>query len=274
VVDVVDANGAVTQGLVLVERSAAEGAAPQTNVSAKFMRLSAVADPDLAERVVGSTFERPAAGDCSFVDPAGDEASPSLSSLGSIELLDVGDVTVRTSEVEMPLAARAFPDVGDLIFGVFYTSRDAASELPAPARYVFESSGSVLLERFSFDADAPAGPEDVRLGDIELSADALLEEGVSAIVRWRADGPEDIEDRVYVDVIAASGATMRCAFRDTGRGVIPGSMLRAQALGALPASVTVAVRRVREVAFAAPGVDLGEVRFDLSVIGRATVVPR
>jgi hypothetical protein len=273
-VDVADANGALTQGLVVVERSIAEGAAPQTNVSAKFMRLSAAADPDLAERVVGSTFERPAAGDCLTLDAAADEAAPSLSALGSVELLDVGDITVRTGDVEMPLAARAFPDVGDLIFGVFYTSRDAASELPAPARYLFESSGSALLERFSFDADAPAGPEDVRIGELSLADDALLEEGVSALVRWRADGPQDVTDRVYVDVIAASGAAVRCAFMDEGRGVIPGAMLRAQSLGSLPASVTVAVRRVREAAFAASGMDLGEVRFDLSVIGRATVVPR
>src|SRR5262245_34775912 len=83
VVDVADANGALTQGLVVVERSLAEGAAPQTNVSAKFMRLSAAADPELAERVVGSTFERPAAGDCLTLDAAADEAS-GLSALGSV----------------------------------------------------------------------------------------------------------------------------------------------------------------------------------------------
>lgn len=271
--DVADANGAVTQGLVLVERSAAEGAAPQTNVSAKFMRIPAAADPELAERVVGSPFDRPLVGACQAVGAGADEPSPGLGAAGPIELLDAGDVTLKTGALEMPLAARAFPDVGDLVFGVFYTSRDAASELPAPARYSFESSGSGLLERFSFEVEGPHGPEDVQIGDVELADGALLEEGVSAIVRWRAAETTQADDRVYVDVIAASGAAVRCAFADTGRGVIPGSALRAETLGPLPGSVDVAVRRVREVPFAAPGMDLGEVRFDLSVIGRATVVP-
>ena len=271
VVDAADASGAVTQGLVLVERSAAGSAAPQTNVSAKFMRLPAAADVDLAERVVGTPFDRPPAGGCMALGAAADD--PALGSLGPIELLDVGDVTVRTGEDAMPLAARAFPDVGDLVFGVFYTSRDAASELPAPARYAFEGSGSTLIDRFSFEADAPSGPEDVRIGDVELSEEIVLEEGVAAALTWRADDPATADDRVYVDVIAASGSAVRCGFRDTGRGVLPGSALRAQALGSLPAGVTVAVRRVREVPFSAPGVDFGEVRFDLSVIGRATVVP-
>jgi len=271
--DVADANGTLTQGMVLVERSAVEGATPQTNVSAKFMRLPAAADPELAERVVGSPFDRPPAGSCQAIGAAVEEPVPGLSAQGPIELLDAGDVSVRAGEVGMPLAARAFPDVGDLVFGVFYTSRDAASELPAPARYVFESSGSGLLERFSFEVEAPHGPEDVQIGDVHLADGALLEAGVSAVLRWRAETPTQADDRVYVDVIAASGAAVRCAFADTGRGVIPGSALRAQDLGPLPASVDVAVRRVREVPFAAPGMDLGEVRFDLSVIGRATVVP-
>lgn len=277
VVDAADANGTLTQALVLVERSAihpGEGAAPQTNVSAKFMRLPATADADLAESVVGSPFDRPAVGGCLTLGAAADEPSPSIGSLGPIELLDVGDVTVRTGDTAMPLAARAFPDVGDLVFGVFYTSRDSASELPAPARYSFESSGSGIIERFSFEADAPPAPEDVRIGDAELADEVVLEEGASAVVRWRADEAASGDDRVYVDVAAASGAAVRCAFRDTGRGVVPGSALTAQAFGALPAGVTVAVRRVREAPFAAPGVDLGEVRFDLSVIGRATLVPR
>ncbi|MCC6559086.1 MAG: hypothetical protein IT372_39685 [Polyangiaceae bacterium] len=273
VVDAADANGTMTQGLVLVERSAAEGAAPQTNVSAKFMRLSAAADPDLAERVVGSTFELPASGECApLAGVGGEDAAPGLSALGSIELLDVGDVTVRTGEAApMPLATRAFPDVGDLVFGVFYTSRDAASELPAPARYVFESTGSGLLDRFSFEADAPGGPEEIRLGDVELGEGAELTEGASATIDWKAEAPGDV---VVVDLGAQSGSAVRCAFRDTGHGVIPGAVLRSEALGPLPASLTVTVRRVREVAFAASGVDLGEVRFDLAVLGRATLARR
>lgn len=293
--DVADASGAITQGVVLVERTvnlsreasladpsvdeaeqpyATVEGAPVTNVSAKFMRLSTATAPELAERVVGSPFNLPAMGSCMVLSPAtGDEAT-SLSSLGPIELLDVGDVTMKTESTEMPLAARAFPDVGDLVFGVFYTSRDAASDLPAPARYTFESSGSALLDRFVFEADAPGGPEDVRIGDAPLEDGVEIDADVGASVRWRA--PEDgdaarARDVVYIDVISGRGVGVRCAFKDTGRGAIPGALLDASTLGPLPASAIVSVHRTRRVHFGAAGVDLGEVRFDFSVTGRALI---
>ncbi len=62
--DVADASGAMTEGVVLVERTVAGDGATQTNVSAKFMRLSTPLDPDLAERVVGSKLDLPAVGSC------------------------------------------------------------------------------------------------------------------------------------------------------------------------------------------------------------------
>jgi hypothetical protein len=293
--DAADANGAITQGIVLVERSVnvsrgsassesssdaaiqSDGVAtaPVTNVSAKFMRLSPATDPELAERMVGSPFDLPATGGCMVLSPAAaEESAISLSALGPIELLDAGDVTLKTGSTEMPLAARAFPDVGDLVFGVFYTSRDAAIDLPAPAKYVVESSGSGLLDRFVLEANAPEGPEGVRVDGIDLTSGITLDEGASANVDWRT--PSDATsasatDLVYVDVTAARGAAVRCAFQNTARGTIPGSFLRSAALGPLPADATVAVHRIRRVPFSAPAMDLGEIRFDLSVIGRARI---
>src|SRR5262245_31917993 len=141
--DIVDASEGMTKGIVLVDRVASDGAT-QTNVSAKFMRLSATADPDLAERVVGSRLDLPAAVPGCMLVPGGgtEEATVSLASLGRVVLLDAGDeVSIRTGDEMIPLDRRAFPDVGGAVFGQFYTSRDATSELPAPAKYVLESSG-------------------------------------------------------------------------------------------------------------------------------------
>ncbi|WP_437811422.1 hypothetical protein [Sorangium sp. So ce1078] len=295
--DAADVNGVVTQGVVRVERAinlsrdaapapaeiddaalpgaGDDGAGSVTNVLAKFMRLSSAMDPELAEGAVGQPFVLPSAGSCMVLSPAAeDEAASSFSSLSPIELLDAGDVTMRTDSTEMPLAARAFPDVGALVFGVTYTSRDATSDLPAPARYAFESSGSGQLDRFTFEADAPAGPEDVRVGDADLADGVELDAGVGAVVQWRADEGGEASrarDVIYVDVTSAHGATVRCAFKDTGRGVIPGSLLDPSTLGPLPASATLAVHRTRQVPFSASGIDLGEVRFDLSVNGRARI---
>jgi hypothetical protein len=274
--DVADATGGITQGIILVERMTTAEGAPQTNVSAKFMRFAATADPETAERVVGSRLDLPSVGECMLVPPvANEEMSAAFSALGPIELLDVGDLTMTTGDAVMPLATRAFPDVGGLVSGVFYTSRDAASDLPAPAKYVLEGSGSAMVERFAIEADAPAIPEDVRVGDAALSDGVTIEAGAPAVVRWQSDEARGArrgeEDLVYVEVTAATGAAIRCAYNDEGRGVIPEAVLRSGALGALPAAATLGVHRVRMGTFVGPGIDLGEVRFDLSVLGRATI---
>jgi hypothetical protein len=274
--DVVSATGSTTEAIVLVERSATEGGIVQTNVSAKFMRLSSGADPDLAERVVGGSWlDLPAPGECTIIAPFGAAEEPALSGLGSIELLDVGDLTIQAGSKAIPLAARAFPDVGALVSGVFYTSRDARSDLPAPARYVLESNGSGTLDRFAIEADAPAAPEDVRVGDVSLADGVVLEEGTGALVHWRAGQTEAHKseaDVVYVDLTTPSGTGIRCSYNDTGEGAIPASLVGSKTWGALPASATISVHRVRQGSFTAAGIDEGDLRFDLSVVGRATVV--
>ena len=98
-----------------------------------------------------------------------------------------------------------------------------------------------------------------------------LEEGSPALVRWT---PVTVgarrDDLVVVDVTSPGGTGVRCAFRDAGEGVVPGSLVRASSLGlGAEGKATVTVRRVRREAFAAPGIDAGEIRFDLAVSGRA-----
>jgi hypothetical protein len=278
--DMVDAAGSVTEGIVLVERVASGDGAAQTSISAKFMRLSAPADPARAERVVGTRLDLPSVGACRPLAGAGpgyDGAEGiTRAPTGSIELIDVGDVTLRAGADAMPLAARAFPDVGELVSGVFYTSRDAASDLPAGATYTLEGTGSAFVDRFSVEADAPPALADVSVDDAVLTEGVTLDADTAATVRWRAAEGRDAArpgDVVFVDVSAQSGAQIRCVFQDEGRGVLPAWVLRPATLGALPAALTVAVHRVRERSFLASGLDLGEVRFDLAVLGRATVTP-
>lgn len=283
--DVADANGAMTEGVVLVERTVSADGAAQTNVSAKFMRLSTPADPELAERVVGSTLDMPPVGACRRSAPSRvNGKTRALGSLGAIELIDVGDVTLRIRSdggdpqsprfAVMPLAARAFPDVGDLVSGMFYTSRDATSDLPAAATYTLEGTGSALVDRFVIEAEAPAAPEDVRVGEVPLGEAPVLAAAESALIQWRAaEGAVDKarEDVVLVDVGAASGASVRCAFRDTGQAALPAWIFDASALGPLPATASIAVHRVRERSVIVSGLDAGAVRFDLSVVGRVAV---
>jgi hypothetical protein len=275
--DVADASGAMTEGVVLVERMVAGDGTTQTNVSAKFMRLTTPVDADLAERVVGAKLDLPAPGSCRPVTfgTSSTVNSEARNALGGIELIDVGDVTLRAGTALMPLSVRAFPDVGDLVSGMFYTSRDAASDLPAGATYTLEGTGSGLVDRFTIDAEAPPALDDVRVSGAALADGVALDEGAPVTVVWRdsadASSPAARGDRVLIDLSASSGASIRCSFRDSGKAVLPGWILRSTTLGALPASATVAVHRVRERVFAAPGIDTGEVRFDISVMGRVFV---
>ncbi len=271
--DITSAAGSTTEAIVLVERSAAEGEFVQTNVSAKFMRLASSADLDVAERVVGGSWlELPAAGECIALAPfAAADETEALEGLGSIELLDVGDLSIKAGTTLMPLATRAFPDVGAFVSGVFYTSRDAQSDLPAPARYVVESTGSATLNPFSIEADAPSAPTGVRLGETSLVDGVVLEEATATTLRW-SSGEAAVGDLVYVDLTAPSGTGIRCAYNDSGEGVIPTNVLTRTTWGALPASIALSVHRIRQGGFAAAGIDAGELRFDLSVVGRATIV--
>ena len=281
--DVADANGGMTEGVLVVESVVSGDGAPLTNVSAKFMHLSGSANSELAERVIGARLDLPAFDECIAVLPGVSAPAASLAALGQIELLVVGDVTLRTGSSSMPLAARAFADVGDLVSGVFYTSRDAESDLPAGATYVLESTGSAMVDRFTVEATAPAALQDVRVGEAALLEGVALEAGVAATIRWKApgsDGAAQRGDLVLVEVSADGAATARCAFADDGEAVVPASALRFEASGTapdaarLPRSATVSVRRIRQRAFGVSGFDTGEVRFDLAVVGRATVNPR
>lgn len=278
--DVTSATSYTTEAIVLVERTAADEQFVQTNVSAKFMRVGSGADVDLAERVVGGSWlELPPDGECRPLSAfAGTDETPALSDLGSIELLDVGDLSITAESTSMPLATRAFPDVGGLISGVFYTSRDARSDLPAPGRYVLQSSGSTLLDKFAISADAPANPEAVRIGNVDLADGVLLEEGTATNLTWRLpevlpDARKQNDDRVYVDLTVPSGLGMRCTFKDSGEAVLPANVTTSKVWGALPAAITMSVHRTRGSQFVASGIDDARLRFDFSVVGKATITP-
>jgi hypothetical protein len=272
--DMADASEGSTQGIVLVEELVPAQGAPQTNVSAKFMRVAAGTDADVAERVVGSRLDLPQEVPGCAVLPHGgaDETASTLARGASITLLDAGDdVRLTAGDQLVPLDRRAFPDVGGAVFGQFYTSRDAQTVLPAPAHYVLEISGSAEMERLLVEGDAPAPLAEVEIVGRALDDETTLHAGADAVVRWQAGG--DASDQVYVDVMTVDGGGLRCLFSDRGEGTLPGSLLRSDVLGALPAAVTVAVHRVRQrpVGTAANGFLDGEMRFDLGVVGHASI---
>lgn len=276
--DVADATGGMTEGVFVIERVVSGDGAPLTNVSAKFIHLGATANSELAERLVGSRLDLPAEDECIAIAPGASAPAATLAALGPIELIDVGDVNLHTRGSSMPLAARAFPDIGDLVSGVFYTSRDAANDLPVDASYVLEGTGSAQIDRFAIEVDAPAALEGVRIGDAALADGVTLEEGAPVTIRWGAPRAQRTAQSERGDVImveiGARGGAIRCAFADDGEAVLPASVLGRDALGERTQAATIGVHRIRQRSFGAAGFDTGEIRFDLAVVGRATIGPR
>ena len=257
-----------TQALVRMDRAERDGKPVRTNFSAKFLRVPVAADSDDVERIVGSELDLPGVGECMTI--SADAASGAeLTAFGPVELFDVGDVTIRTPSDSIPLAARAFPDVGDRVSGMFYTSPDAASDLPAPGKYVIQTSGSPAIARFAVESDAPPRLADVTIDGHPLAEGIELSDAAPLDVQWRAGGAKD--DLVYVDITAENGFAARCSFDDRGAGTVPASLLRSGGFGEMPAVATLAVHRVRQGSFQVPGVDAGEVRFDVSVVAGVTL---
>ncbi len=263
-------------GIVLVERvDSAEGS--RGSVSAKFMRVAAH-ERLLTERLVGARPVVPDSTECVPLaaleqteaeaqrtaiwadrlrtEPASIDARSPTSHDLAVELLDVGDVrvlvqgamaTAEAAPIDLALAPRAFPDVGDLASGVFYTSPDATQSLPAPARYQIGSSGTDGLDAFELDLEAPSGPSDLELGGfpVDFSSKVAVQRDADVALGWNHVEPETEDDLVYVDVrvVGVPGA-YRCTFPDRGGATLPAEVLRAPS--AEPTEVVLTLHRLAE----------------------------
>jgi hypothetical protein len=279
----------VVQGNVSVERTDAvgSGTSSRTHVSARFVRVSGGIDQQTAERVVGSALplDLDAPEGCAWQEPI--DSAPAAANDGSIELLDLGDIVVRAGSRTILLATRAFPDVGDLVSGVVYTSRDHSTELPEASTYSIDTAS------FSVEVDAPAMPTGVfvsqpslsRLGVDRLFLDGSelpLTAGEDLVVGWEP-GSASQGDRVYLELATyddqGGASVLRCVFEDDGLGLVPASFNVVS-----PGSdVDLAVHRHRRASVSksalsksAPGpsasIDDAVVVFDFAVAARAAMV--
>jgi hypothetical protein len=270
--------GSSTVALLSVERSASASdstVTPRAHASAYFMRLAAGADNVLAARLVGAALPLPAADHCESTDALWNRGLP-LASLEPVDLVDVGQVSLEAGHTTETMAARAFPDVIDLVSGVVYTSRDQiADPLPDGERYVFRISGSPAFQRVALGATAPSPPAEVEVAGTPLESAAIALPRQDLALRWR---PQAGDALIYVDIVPyEDGAVdrVRCAFADDGEATIPLAMLPHGT------AQTIAVHRVVRAAAQAvdwdadqaqgeagpAGIDAGEIRFDLAITG-------
>ena len=258
-----DASATSTQALLRVERTAtaADPGALRTHASAYFLRLQAGADPTMAARLVGAAEVLPAVGQCQPAPMLSDQGMP-LASLGPVDLIDVGEVAIEASQTRATLAARAFPDVVDLVSGVVYTTRELmADPSPPQGAYTFRISGSPALSPMVLEASAPGPLDHLYVGGYALRAEPIGVPREDLAITWQPQGGTDL---IYVELASAEDGPLErvgCTFANDGHAVVGAS--------ALPeaASQSIAVHLVHRQEVAAPGIDHGEIRFDLATSG-------
>ncbi len=264
-----------TQAWALLERVQGEGPSDgdasddvRTNFAAKFVRV-AEGDVDSARQLIGVRPALPGVGECVPMSalelPA---ASPRAGF--SAELVDVGEVRVEVrgneaaSAASLQLVPRAFPDIGDLVSGVFYTSPDVEVGLPLPAPFEISAQRADRSDTLTILVDAPAPPEGVMAGGEPVDGEPTVALGKDLTLAW-AVSADASDATIYVDVRGKSAH--RCAFRDGGAAIIPHELFAGEDVGK---PVTVALHRLSEKSGRVHagaedmGVDAATIVFDLS----------
>lgn len=253
---------APTAAVIVVQRTVGDGA--RGEAVARFMRMRGRQDQADALRVVGAAVDFPALGTClslttldRSVAIAPVSAVSPLEPAPSVQLLDVGAVSMEANGVQTQLFARQVPDVVDLVSGVVYARATDAEFLPARGRYVLRVAGALDADAFVVPASAPGDLGDLRVAGQDGRVVALPP-AAAADLSWE---PGAADDMVYVDVNATSVAqmpTIRCAFSDAGRATIAAALL--------PDDGTLSIHRVHRERFRARGIDSGEMRFDFAKV--------
>lgn len=251
--------GGPTAAVVVVQRTSGDGA--RTEAVARFMRLRGRADQAEALRVVGAAVDLPALGSCFSLTSVSSGATASTADPApSVQLLDVGAVSMEANGLQTPLFPRQVPDVVDLVSGVVYARAADAELLPARGRYVLHVGGGTEADGFVVTATAPGDLADLRVAGQDARA-VSMGAGASAELTWE---PGANDDAVFVDVNAAAipnaarMPTIRCAFPDAGHATIAAALL--------PDDGTLTIHRVHRERFRARGVDAGELRFDFAKV--------
>lgn len=257
-----DADTGSTHALISIERSTAVDGdnATRAGALAGFLHTPADVDAQAALGMVGLAQTLPKPGQCTTLP-----GSTRVSSMGHVELLEAGDISVDVDGTSTTLAPRAFPTVTNQVSGVMYTTRDRSEPLPAAAHYTIRTSGGLSVAPMTLEANAPAPLTGVTVGGLALSDVGALSTSQPVDVTWNVGSPGDL---VYVELSRIDGSSSTlCSFRDdVGSGTIPAGAVTPSQNGRL------SLHRVRERTFAAGGIQDVELRFDFELAANVSFI--
>jgi hypothetical protein len=251
----VDAEPSSTSAIVIVERTVDPAGGPRAEASARFVRVAAPSSARDALRTIGAAVDLPAPGTC--VSLAALAGGALAAAAPSVELVDVGAVSLEVNGLETHLVPRQLPDVTDVVSGVVYARAADPALFSSGTRYLVHVSGGLDVDPFDVSAAAPADPADVHIAGEDSATGLVVSAGAPIEIAWTADATDD---SLYVDI---QPAAVRCML-DSGQRPADGA-----AHGTVPASWideagTLVLHRVHREVIVARGLEGGEVRFDFS----------
>jgi hypothetical protein len=187
-----------------------------------------------------------------------------------VELLSVGNISLRVGERAHTFSPQLFPDLATTASGWFYAGHvdlpsslarggSAQAELKAdggPDRgdeYVLTAQGAQGVGRFELAVAAPNEVLGLEVSGQSLEQDAALNRASDAALTWE---PEDMRDRLELEIFAG-GSVLSCSVRDDGQFLLPHAKL---ALLEADPQASLVLRRVRVLNTQMDGIENAYVR--------------
>ena len=245
-----------------------EEATPLTT-SAQFVRYSAL-DRDQVARLLALPLDPgrdlPSLDRCKTYSLSADAAAEVAlegDETGSVELVEAGDLRIRTDDKSVTLSPRHFPWLLPFISGVVYGEAQS-STVKKVGLVTVSADGGEAVGAFAVQTSSPALPRIIKVGGVQPSALVTVRQGPLALT-WAGAGAAGqdavVETDASADVTYAElrfqrdkrDMVLRCRVQDDGSFDLP-------LAGVAAGRVTLDLVRLRTTQFSASGLDQGELR--------------
>jgi hypothetical protein len=184
----------------------------------------------------------------------------------TIELLDIGDLSLRVNKEKKPIPTRTFPDLLKVIIGVIYTADETHGIVFSPGEtYDLQATGTDEITAFRVALEAPEDLGDIKVDGIKPGDQPLiLRHGEEMELVWEGDSYGDEVVATFSWMSMGAPWSMTCRMRDDGLFVIPETYF-----ASIPDPLTcsdgeLAITRVRQVAFRSEDLSSGSFQFAVS----------
>jgi len=183
-----------------------------------------------------------------------------------VELIDVGNITVRFGSRKQLLPARNFPDLMNLITGVIYAGDETQGFSFNPShRFELRTYGSGDVDPFVLVGRSPGDLSISSIGDVDpdMVESLMISQGEVLEVKW--DSPE--EDSAGEAIIEISWNMfdipyhVECRVNDDGDFTVPGEITAMIPENPAGTDALISIIRVRTFRSVARGLDSVEFRF-------------